>query len=398
MRKRQQSDCKDWACRYCQSEQTIIYWDNLPQKPTSKCRCCGSTNATVPLRTSRKSQLHDQGLPLNPIVLDHQIVEEWDQVMERYSDSICPGCELIDSCPMIQKLCLMMKYYHIHIGKHVVNVDDERKYRIDSMSDLVENLNGLSLAELVNLFEHVSTVHRKPQMFGYFIETIGPCDDDAACDSVRRNRGRRRSTDNRDVKRLDSVERHYLSFFDKWHSFLFHPQYEDKVAPLDSTESIGTEEVQIEMLIKPKMLRQHTGKYTDYSFGVWIDYTANSPFFDSMKEEMMENEIYSMTSDQWQSTLMKALTHLDSEKINKYTAKREDEKFGIEIGQEIGTENVMAILIYCNYTDLQTRFSETFREMQDDDTDETIIDRHCRNYYWLGRCVISTFRSYSGSE
>ena len=290
-----------------------------------------------------------------------------------------------------------MKYYHIHIGKTEVNVERAEEYRIDSMADLVEDLPNISFNGLMEMFEHISTVHRDDKgMFDHFIDGIGQCDEGAACSNLLRSRARGRRfmsgapADEQSEKPQhiqDEDDSHILSFFNKCHSFLFHPNLDDYVSDVDEIED-GMDE---EKDSKPQQMNAEYGccKSVDYRFGVWIDYTANIPFFDSLKEEMMGNDVYPMTSNQWQDTLTKAQDFLDSVRGNeRYRAKRPDKKYGVQIGQKLGIENVMAILIYCNYTDLQTRFSETFRVIQDGDTAEMIVERHCRNFYWLGRCGV----------
>ena len=391
-----QSSCREWTCMYCKSENRIIHWNNRIQIPSDKCRCCGSSEDKKD--TMRTTRSHSNGNFVFPIKLDERIVKEWNDLIQDIEqnpeDNKCDGPDsvIVDSCPMIQKLFLMMKYYHIYIGKEVVDLDDKDEYRIDNITDLVEGLKNVSLIDLQDIFEHVSTVHRDPATFEHFMEGIGKCEDGDICQKVLHKRGRnaiamagaRTRIRNGDETEVDSVEMLTLSFFHKWHLFLFHPNIEEFTAESDTTADGKI----VKKLRMHSLKRPVSQKYVDYGFGVWIDYTAHSPSFECMKEEMIGNEICSIALRQWQNTLMNAVTHLESDKIKvkaQYTAKKTDEKYGIEIGQEIGTENIVAILIYCNFTDLQARFSETFREMHGDDTDETIIDRHCRNYYWLGR-------------
>lgn len=374
----------EWECPYCRYRNGVLYFNNSNQSPTSKCRCCGSEReATASLRTDR----HDE--ENRCVNLDQRIVDEWNDLTQDIDanpqENECDGGLIIDSCPMIQKLFFVMKYYQIFKGKQVVGMEDGAEYSIDSMTDLVEGLRDLSLIVLVDIFEHVSTVHRDQSTFRHFTEGIGHCDDGAACDSLRRHSRRTVMTQSRAQRANDTknaVEEHTLSFLDKWHSFLFHSKSEITLSTPDSMDE--------RMIGKMNSISQsrETSKYVDYRFGVWIDYTVNSPFFKSMRDEMTGNEICKMTQNQWQSTLMKAVTHLDSGKIKakRYTAKQTEPKYGVtQIGQVMGIENVMAILIYCNFTDLQRHFTETFWRISNVETEEMIIERHCRNYYWLGR-------------
>ena len=379
---RMETNSAEWKCPICRCENKVVYWNDRKQVPSAKCRCCGSSKQKADdMQTTRVID------PMKPNV-DEKIVKEWDELIkdieQNPNDNKCDvgGSLIVDSCPELQKLFFIMKYYHIFMGKKVVGMDDAEEYRIDSIGDLVDNLQGLSLTALIDIFEHVATVHRDEAIFEYFAEGIGKCQAEADCDimqSIYCRLGSQRSRYEVEENKVDAAERYRLSHFAKWHSFLFHRKCE------------YTEEETQEIPRTQSLSRSVSQKYDDYGFGVWIDYTAQSPFFDSLKEEVIGNEIHQMTQDQWQDTLMEAQKHLESDKIiveRQYTAKRTDERYGIEKGQDIGIENIIAILVYCNYTDLQARFNETFRKMLVDDTDEMIAERHCRNYYWLGRYAL----------
>ena len=443
--------CDDWTCTLCQSKNDAIYYENRQQIPGPKCRCCGSQHEETspspalptpsPALPTTLHQTDQSESPFsNPSTLDQRIVKQWSELLrdinENPEDNKCLGNDtlVIDSCPMIQKFFFVMRYYHLYAGKPIVGVEDEEQYRIDSVVDLVEGLQDLSLIKLVDMFEHISTVHRDSQMFDHFIKNIGKCDE-SECEIMHRNRARDRvatggiSHDEtldgtirhrgrfsnssiskprvaaggpnhvEDEEKLDPVERNTLPFFDKWHSFLFHTKFETKHTSISFEHQVLIDEEEMEMDFEPQNISgEYTSKFVDYGFGVWIDYTTHRPNFESMKEEVTGNEICTISSNQWQNTLNSALTHLESHKVKtdkRYTAKRADEKYGIgEKGQLMGTENVVAILLYCNYTDLQRRFTETFRTMQDDDTDEMIVERHCHNYYWFGRCALFTLTPF----
>ena len=328
-----ETNSREWRCSDCRFENKVIHWNARKQVPVAKCRCCGANkDEAVPMPLT--------SVPFEKTVdLDMRIKTEWDELIldieQNPKGNQCDaGGVMIDSCPMIQKFFLMMKYYHIHIGKAVVDMDDKEEYCIKRMTDLVENLQGLSVIRLVDMFEHISTVHRDQATFDHFIEGIGKCDEGDECPTLLRNR--ERSHAQRLEESSDAVEQQTLLFFAKWHSFLFHPRFVDNVVDSDFPE-------------EQKSADKWSAEYVDYRFGVWIDYTAHSPSFECMKEEMMENEIYSLTLEQWQSTLMDALTHLDSDKVkmkDRYTAKRKDTRYGIEKGQKIGALLLLSSVLH----------------------------------------------------
>ena len=441
---------KTWTCTFCQCENRLIHFDDRVQIPTSKCRCCGSRrNATDSLRTTRRDidmngfTLFDTGN------LDPRIVKEWNDMMrdieQNAEQNKCHGRNgtIIDSCPDIQILSKMMKFYRHYLGKSTTN-----EYQIDNMTDLVENLQDLGMNRLLVIFEHVSTVHFCPDLFAHFAKEIGSFDSEDSCDAQQRNRDQKDMTDIRrrrekeedydsnddetqpqpqieENKEVDDVEKHTLSFFDKWHSFLFHPTMttndsNDNCSPEPNSResSTGSEhgppETNLTTTSSPIMSENRrrgrsipraraspvpaaSSDYIEYGFGEWIDYTTQKPSFESMRDEMLRNEIHTMTMDEWTNNLMQSLTHWESDKVKvdgKYRAIRTDPRYGIVEGQDIGIENVVAILIYCNFDDLQREFSRTFRSMEEDDTEDVIVERHCRNYYWLGRALFVAIHFY----
>eukprot|EP01084_Bolivina_argentea_P121413 215143_1 len=99
----------------------------------------------------------------------------------------------------------------------------------------------------------------------------------------------------------------------------------------------------------------------------------------SMKDEMLNNHICSLTSTSWQRLLQKAHAHIDTDIVKKIgfcsrssTAKCYDMKYGTLMK----LDHLIAMMIYCNYTELQRKFTETYRRMDEKECDEVMRARH----------------------
>ena len=55
---------------------------------------------------------------------------------------------------------------------------------------------------------------------------------------------------------------------------------------------------------------------------------------------------------------------------------------------------MIAITFYTNFDILQNEFSKTFRRLSPLDSESDIIDRHCSNFYWLGRALFVAINFY----
>merc|ERR1712087_404824 len=116
-----------------------------------------------------------------------------------------------------------------------------------------------------------------------------------------------------------------------------------------------------------------------------------------MKDELLQNTIHTIDEKSWEETLAKAQLSLQMEVVQElYTANdhHNGSKYGVEKGQLIGIDNVVAIMLYTNFDDLQRKFSQTFRAINQDDTDMTITERHCKSFYWFGRSLFVAITYY----
>eukprot|EP01084_Bolivina_argentea_P160807 279990_1 len=227
---------------------------------------------------------------------------------------------------------------------------------------------------------------------------------------------------NKNGTQILGKDRVVLSHLDKWHSFLFHSvvtqkqmiheekKYEDTDEETDDedialdtnisfdysnrfvTDATEFERLAAELNSLNTEKDNLQEKYYEYQFGVQILYHTLQSHFVCMKHELLSNEIHTVLETVWDDTLSKALTYLQMQSVqDNYRANNvghaRSNKYGITMGELIGVDNIIAILFYCNFDTLQQQFRKTFRKINPYDSDEDIVQRHVRNFFWIGRAL-----------
>eukprot|EP01084_Bolivina_argentea_P302448 522035_1 len=481
--------CKRWTCDNCTLRNREIYVDNRIRIPNSICVCCGDNqnelNVDMPSQSShlsvhkmnysakhdtidsidsfttefKEEELHEIIAPSDAHVggnnayasvevqLDKNVVKEWKQILEIVQNKECDGLN-INSCPQIQKIHFVMKCYHHYLGK-VCKCAEEKsnqnpnsqrvEYNIVSMSELVNNLEGLNLRQLLDMYQHIDgnreTVHFVTDIFEYFKATLGKCD---VCGQYKdfnaENRTTAEETEANEVddgkngigdldnngKRETDEERITLFHLEKWHSFLFHANVKHKknIIVEDDSKEVKEQESSrtvLNIIVEDdsKEVKEHESSgtvlnifvdsdqteelYYEYGFGKHIEYHKFAPHFSCMIDELFCNEMHTISESVWNDILAKTLLFLEMESIQQNYRSNDHEnakQYGIEEGELIGVDNVIAILLFCNFDDLQRKFSQTWRKIEENDTDASIIDRHCKNFYWTGRALYVAINFY----
>eukprot|EP01084_Bolivina_argentea_P074585 135290_1 len=128
----------------------------------------------------------------------------------------------------------------------------------------------------------------------------------------------------------------------------------------------------------------------------------------NIKEELLCNDICIIGRTQWKGLLTKAAKHYETQIAKNTYCHQSDPYYEMKYGDPISINHVIAMSVYCNYTLLSYKFSETYRIKMDrcflqkmnDAFDQRVMSlaqyehmhsecelffqRH-RNYYWLGR-------------
>eukprot|EP01084_Bolivina_argentea_P050697 93237_1 len=120
------------------------------------------------------------------------------------------------------------------------------------------------------------------------------------------------------------------------------------------------------------------------SFGKW--YIQNK--FKSLKAELMQNALCWLNTSQFSQLTQHAREHIQTDKVKgMFCAKVESAKcFDMKYGQLISVKHLISMMVYCNFNTLQQKFSETFRKLDEYETDQSLRQRHS-NFYHLARLL-----------
>eukprot|EP01084_Bolivina_argentea_P206252 352186_1 len=241
-----------------------------------------------------------------------------------------------------------------------------------------------SLQHILNGFLHLLHSHDNDDEFEYIVNTLKTCKVQACTIFERNYRDRSKSTYSNTKNNPHDVAE--CQILDKIHNYFYHSFHvgnrftkkEKKMVSvrnkqLANNDTNFTNESMLktcEILKKKKILTKHINdrhnKYQQldfYSCGCKFRYDGTgeekekseqfvvyiSPKFKSLKEELTKNEILSVGIQQVKSEFKKASVHYDSEYRKKYYPNME-------------IQHVQSLMIYCNFDNLQKRFSKTYWE------------------------------------
>eukprot|EP01084_Bolivina_argentea_P095037 170864_1 len=231
------------------------------------------------------------------------------------------------------------------------------------------------LTPLVNHYIHLLLEHNDDNDFQYIMNKFGDCDINT-CKAFRRNYENKSVDDSKIAP--DAMTRVQCEILDKIHCFYAHSIHtgnrllnrnEMKTNCFQRTHLLlnkqrsAAEYIDIKSNTKLKYhqidlkllqtFEVNAGK--TYSFGVKFNYVEDdgntgikvSPKYSSIKEELITNNISSISLVQFNTEHNKSLIHYNT----KYRKKQYT---------TMNIENLFALMIYCNYTNLQTEFSKTY--------------------------------------
>eukprot|EP01084_Bolivina_argentea_P305625 527997_1 len=113
--------------------------------------------------------------------------------------------------------------------------------------------------------------------------------------------------------------------------------------------------------------------------------------YKNLKEELVTNAICTISANKLNQIITKAKYHQQTKFFSSIVCKylvMDFKKYynNLMEGTPMTIPHIMAMMVYCNEDLLQRKFSETFRRMKSDETNESIINRH-RNFVHLGRLL-----------
>eukprot|EP01084_Bolivina_argentea_P213257 362243_1 len=108
--------------------------------------------------------------------------------------------------------------------------------------------------------------------------------------------------------------------------------------------------------------------------------------FYNLKAELTNNPLCNIPASYYIELITAASTHIKSDLVKSMICPRKGSAacYDMQPDQLIDLNHLIAIMVYCNCTQLQRAFSETYRHKDKYESDSDMKDRH-RNYYYLGR-------------
>eukprot|EP01084_Bolivina_argentea_P066020 120336_1 len=127
----------------------------------------------------------------------------------------------------------------------------------------------------------------------------------------------------------------------------------------------------------------------------------------SLKEELINNELAILNPMQWKNEYYKAQIYIKSYycKKNLYADPIDDTNkqlfpqhnnnlYGYAKGTPITTQHIISVIVYCGYSQLSYAFSETYRKLNEKESNKNLKMRH-NNFYHLGKYITEAVNLFS---
>eukprot|EP01083_Nonionella_stella_P010647 30279_1 len=351
-----------------------------------------------------------------------------------------PLCNTTKNCEFLQQLQAQMQQYN--------NDDDAINYNIESV---------------LNNFEHLMQMHNNVDHhdlsgdFEYIYYALGGFCDITTCERFKRHQMYRDRDSSSNVQRLkdiynvdDDTEVTRKQIMDKIHCFYRHCyDIGNRLTPdklvqvmLSKTAFQKHQKLCGKSACYPERHKKFTlfGEVCDdmklptatrtqemFSLGYKFRYYDSGDGYsvhrkyESLKEELISNDIMRLTTEQFNNELRKSKLHLHSffckHWMKTYHAKccqskmedmrslldaynKDKEAFWKEKDytprtdqilevlrddpgmKKLQLHHILALMVYCNFTDLQFEFSLTYRKKTLNEPDESVVNRHSIFYHF----------------
>eukprot|EP01084_Bolivina_argentea_P251926 422722_1 len=120
------------------------------------------------------------------------------------------------------------------------------------------------------------------------------------------------------------------------------------------------------------------------TLGDW--YVTNK--YKDLKHEMLLNAICKVTLSEWNGLVRRAMIHSDTIHVRSIKCARNNTAvyYDMKYKQNIEIDHLIALMIYCNYDELQFKFTQTYRKLDKHETLKAMKQRHAY-YYFLGKLL-----------
>eukprot|EP01084_Bolivina_argentea_P189769 326278_1 len=112
------------------------------------------------------------------------------------------------------------------------------------------------------------------------------------------------------------------------------------------------------------------------------------PIHSNLKDEMLNNKIYTISKIQWDILVGKANVHTRTDHCKQIICRHLFSKqyYGIAKETSISNSHLIAMMAYCNQDVLQSKFSATYRRIPENESDKSLNKRHS-NFAHFGKLL-----------
>eukprot|EP01084_Bolivina_argentea_P297522 512585_1 len=246
--------------------------------------------------------------------------------------------------------------------------------------------NSFFMVSVLNHFHHILFSHHSDSDFKFIYDKFGACNM-FHCEFMRRNY---RARDNECKLENNVYSTLFQQIIDKIHCYIMH-SYDlgHRVTPVTGQQShkISRQRANISDCNKYNQLARYNFGQAFYYWEYYENnthpdllnkgYTYNDWYipakYTSLKEELTNNPICNLDISAWGNEYDKVCLHIKTQYCKEnYIAKasadyrrpvHNTKYYGIPDDTPITEQHLIAIIVYCGYTDLSYRFSETFRKI-----------------------------------
>eukprot|EP01083_Nonionella_stella_P205315 747771_1 len=278
------------------------------------------------------------------------------------------------------------------------------------------------IEQIIQDYHHILKVHINTEnkeliqnVFRFF-ECVVHNEDDGTVNEQCRSE-KRRMCDSNDLDSGDDIwvlKQYYIqNQLDGIHSHLVHSNWKrvlQRLSKKDKNECKEQDDIDMEL---PKQApddnaMHNKGKFmTDlsesdatskYGFGIDHLYPYLTPKFDSIRDELLLNEMYCLSPSVFQRVVVQAIRchkiamdHYQNELICKHYHSQ----YNLIRNEIIGIRHIFSVMVYTNFSQFCTAFRTTYR-ITNDESIESVTNQHQQLYYFAKSLyeAIEFFGSY----
>ena len=119
--------------------------------------------------------------------------------------------------------------------------------------------------------------------------------------------------------------------------------------------------------------------------------------YESLEEEILNNKIYPLKQFQFIDCIKKANHYINTDKVKSISSIVDHLHYGLRTYSPLSKEHLLSIILYCDWSDLCTAFSATFRRQRAFEP-ITAIKLRNREFWWLSKLLRETVELYGDTK